>query len=232
MRIIILTAFLFIFSSVSQGNSNNRVWVKDNVIYYVGHLTTVLNNEVFQLYEENKAIKLIAIQSKGGEVNTGLDLGLFIYSNGLHVRVDSYCLSSCANYIFTAGSVKYVSSNSLIAFHGGATSESVMNDTLLEQQPISERKILIDKYKINRKKLVIREKEFFDRIGVQQRITTIGEANKFLPFWEEEYVGWYYTKGSLSKLGVKDIVVDGVKWEPIESLNELKFFRIRDENVF
>jgi hypothetical protein len=94
MRIIILTAFLFIFSTVSRANSNNRVWVKDNVIYYVGHLTTVLNNEVFQLYEENKTINLIAIQSKGGEVNTGLDLGSFIYSNGLHVRVDSYCLSS------------------------------------------------------------------------------------------------------------------------------------------
>jgi hypothetical protein len=232
MRIIILTAFLFIFSTVSRANSNNRVWVKDNVIYYVGHLTTVLNNEVFQLYEENKTINLIAIQSKGGEVNTGLDLGSFIYSNGLHVRVDSYCLSSCANYVFTAGNVKYVSRNSLIAFHGGATSESTENDTFLEQRPILERKILIDKYKSYRKKLVIREKEFFDFIGVQQRITTIGESNNFLPLWEAQYVGWYYTKGSLSKLGVKDIVVDGVKWEPIESLNELKFFRIRDEDVF
>ena len=82
MRIIILTAFLFIFSAVSHANFNNRVWVEDNVIYYVGHLTKVLNKEVFQLYEENKAINLIAIQSKGGEVNTGLDLGLFLYSNG------------------------------------------------------------------------------------------------------------------------------------------------------
>lgn len=78
MRIIILTAFLFIFSTVSQGNSNNRVWVKDNVIYYVGHLTTVLNNEVFQLYEENKAIKLIAIQSKGGRSKYRIRFG-FIY---------------------------------------------------------------------------------------------------------------------------------------------------------
>jgi hypothetical protein len=231
MRIIILTAFLFIFSTVSHANFNNRVWVEDNVIYYVGHLTSLLNNEVFQLYEENKAINLIAIQSKGGEVNAGLDLGLFLYSNGLNVRVDSYCLSSCANYVFTAGSVKYVSSNSIIAFHGGATSESIMNDTLLEELPISERKILIDKFKIYRKKLVIKEKEFFDRISVQQRITTIGKTNKFLSFWEAEYIGWYYTKSRLSKLGVKNIVVNGGKWEPMESLNELKFFRIREEDV-
>ena len=65
MRIIILTTFLLILNTASHADSNNRVWVEDNVIYYVGNLTKVLNNEVFQLYEENKAINLIAIQSKG-----------------------------------------------------------------------------------------------------------------------------------------------------------------------
>ena len=158
-------------------------------------------------------------------------MGSFIYSNGLNVRVDSYCLSSCANYVFTAGSVKYVSSNALIAFHGGATSKSIMNDTLLEKVPISERKKLIDKYTSNKKKLVITEEEFFDLIGVQQKITTLGETNRCLPLWEAKYAGWLYTKSSLSKLGVKNIVVNGGKWEPMESLNELKFFRIREEHV-
>ena len=144
MRIIILTAFLLIVSTPPHANSNNSVWVEDNVIYYVENITKVLNNTVFQLYEQNKAINLVAIQSKGGEVNVGIELGSFIYLNDLNVRVDSYCMSSCVNYVFTAGSVKYVSRNSLIAFHGGAISESTMKDRLLEQFSISERKKLID----------------------------------------------------------------------------------------
>lgn len=162
MRIIILTALLFILSKLCHANSNNRVWVEGNVIYYLGHLTKALNNEVFRLYEQNKAINLIAIQSKGGEVNTGLDLGLFLYSNGLNVRVDSFCLSSCANYVFTSARVKYVSSNALIAFHGGATSKSIINDTLLEELPIPERIKLLGKYQSYQKKLVTREKEFLN----------------------------------------------------------------------
>lgn len=76
----------------------------------------------------------VAIESTGGEINLGLDLGSFIFKNQLNVKVDSYCFSSCANYIFTAGIKKNLVKEAVVGFHGGVSS-SEFNTIQLDELP-------------------------------------------------------------------------------------------------
>ncbi|MGX9608655.1 hypothetical protein [Acinetobacter sp. T63] len=49
-----------------------------------------------------------------------MDLGDLVYVHQLNVEVGQYCFSSCANYVFPAGKVKYLNWCSQLGWHGGA----------------------------------------------------------------------------------------------------------------
>ncbi len=50
-------------------------------------------------------------------------LGEWVFANKIDIEVNDYCLSSCANYVFTAGKNKYISNKAIIGFHGGLSSQ-------------------------------------------------------------------------------------------------------------
>ena len=88
------------------------------VLRYDGDLTEDGLAEFKRVFTENKqTVKWLDIRSKGGEINTGMDFGDFIHSQGLNVSVTEYCLSSCANYVFTAAASKKIGKYALIGFH-------------------------------------------------------------------------------------------------------------------
>lgn len=78
---------------------------------------------------------------------------------------------------------------------------------------------------------VIREKEFFELTGVQQRITTLGQDDKYSSFYDGSYAGWYYSIEDLKKLGVGNILVDAPVWEPAQTLDKAKVLKIKVDDI-
>ena len=60
-------------------------------------------------------ITTLLIDSAGGEIVVGMDFG-----RELDVVVDRACLSSCANYVFTAARKKEILPGAVVAWHGSA----------------------------------------------------------------------------------------------------------------
>lgn len=65
-------------------------------------------------------------QSGGGDALAALALGILIHRHKWDVEVVDHCASSCANFIFPAGTTKYLNRHSLLLFHGGPYQENFM----------------------------------------------------------------------------------------------------------
>jgi len=213
----IMLAALFISPITS---ANTQVVIDKDEIFYVGGLTSEANAKVFDLYEKstNKPGTL-NITSTGGDIQVGMELGEWLVEKKLHVKVEDYCMSSCANYIFPAGVNKYIGSKALVAFHGGAHSESFISNDESTLAPFPEdkresvKKAMDEALRIHRDKTGKRETEFYKKIGVSKSINTLGQLGKYSNHGTH-YNGWYYSLEDLEKFGVNNLIVIDGPWNP------------------
>ena len=215
-------------TAASAADDATRVFVENGELHYAGYLDDAANGRLFALYD-SLAIKptVLAIESKGGIVDFGLDLGDWVYRKGLDVKVSAYCLSSCANYVFTAAPRRTVSNVAVIGFHGGMSSvtftlggeQKAKYDAMTKGQQDA---FLADQRK-DIEPVLQRETAFFKKIGVRQDITTYGEASRFdLP----DADGWTFTREDFARFGVEHIdVIDG-PWRPAMPGNAIRFTTI------
>ena len=78
-------------------------------LVYRGALSEAANQRLFELYVKTKPRpRLLKVTSGGGDITLGMDLGEWVFQNGLDVEVVDHCFSSCANYVFTAAKAKYL----------------------------------------------------------------------------------------------------------------------------
>lgn len=237
MRTLILFSFFLALSPYSFANQEVSVLFNEqtNRLHYQGGLSEQGITKLKTLYREHKqAITWLEITSTGGEITLGMDLGDFIHEHQLNVSVKEYCLSSCANYVFTSARKKELGKHALIGFHGGASSKQ-FDSSAMEQQiqaaPKQHReavraqmiKLLNDYIEVNNK----REKVFFKKIGVKQEITTLGQTDTYKDIESSgEYVGWYYSIADLNKLGVDNIkLIDG-SWQLKQLSEDKKVYRV------
>jgi len=218
-------------------------------IEYSGIITTEANAGVFELYESAQPKPTaLWIESQGGSAGAGMQLGSWVFDNGLDVEIDTYCFSSCANYVFPAGRTKVLASRASLMWHGGVTQpitleelEAVLGDTLdhmdeFEEHALLEersRQELLQQLDQSRAALVARETRFFQKIGVDQRITMLGHLyERELLQGEGNYTGWDYSLEDLARLGVRQIRVrDGGQWAPVFPLRGGKIYRIRLDSL-
>lgn len=66
-----------------------------------------------------KGVETIVVRSGGGSVVGALSMAKEINQRRIHVIVDRYCLSSCANYLFVAAARKSLLPGAVLGFHGG-----------------------------------------------------------------------------------------------------------------
>lgn len=62
-------------------------------------------------------IRVLVIDSEGGEVEAALRLAQLVRDHGWDVAVKNKCLSACANFVFPAGKRKIVLPNSWVGIH-------------------------------------------------------------------------------------------------------------------
>jgi hypothetical protein len=138
----------------------------------------------------------------------------------MDVIIKDVCMSSCANYIFTAGNNKYLQPYSVLMWHGSSWQPN-----------------LDEKYKQGIELFVRwREKEvaFFDKIGVNYRITVYGIEHKY-SFWQRFKAkvfkdiidGFDYSIMDMEKFGITNIHVAGDKWNWRQHTNCCNITRIK-----
>jgi hypothetical protein len=130
-----------------------------------------------------------------------------VSQNKLDVEVIDHCLSSCANYVFTAGRTKYLNPDSILFWHGGAYQPDMEEQikALAAQNPALGRTgaAYLDAWRK-------REDAFFKTIGVNQSITTYGQqAEVGRP---KGTAGWDFSIEDMAKFGITNVVPKGGSW--------------------
>ncbi|KAB2823607.1 hypothetical protein [Aliivibrio finisterrensis] len=205
------------------------VVVKGDKFVYEGDISDDANETLLSLYKNNGQIKTLEIKSYGGEINLGMDLGEFVYKNNLTVEVNDYCFSSCANYVFPSGKRKVISNRAVIGFHGGASSNEFDYSEFekeLASLSTQQREETLNEMTKYMEKSTKREADFYSMMGVDQRITTLGQSAAFSLFDGEDYDGWYYSISALNKLGVDNVFVIDPPWEYKPIRSDLTLFEI------
>ncbi|HDY8066863.1 peptidase [Vibrio vulnificus] len=205
-----------------------EVTIANDVIYYKGVLSPEGNDLAFELYENAKEKPTtLVITSDGGDIMLGIELGEWIYNNKMSVEVNDYCLSSCANYVFPSGKIKYISNRAIIGFHGGATSKmfdmSEIDDMLFslpKKEREEEKRRLLSDMQRYLKTAKAKEKEYFQKIKVNQTITTLGQDEKYSIYDTNRYSGWTYVPDDYTKLGVHNVIVKSPPWKLVQTDNK------------
>lgn len=212
-----ISAHRFFSYSNGQEFPLPKVYISNTSIVYDGDLTAEGIEQVKALY--SKDIKNIVLNSLGGEINLGMDLGEWIYDHELDVVVKYAAFSSAANYVFPAGRNKFLYKDSFIGWHGGAT-----------QKPTSffEKIFMYFILRNYMDKAREREDKFFEKIGVDQKITTFGQEGPY-EYYGDSYKGWTYSLDMLKKLGVHNIILIDGAWTPITEFEDSKLFIIEEK---
>jgi len=168
-------------------------------LVYQGSLSQEANLRLFEIYAKaTPRPRLLKVTSGGGDITLGMDLGEWVFRNGLDVEVVDHCFSSCANYVFTAAKAKYLNPDAVLMWHGGAYQRSL--ETQIE--PFGEKgKTALTSWRT-------REDAFFKTIGVNQSITTYGQTESGL----EKMVPFDYSIEDMAKFGVTNVIQKGGTW--------------------
>lgn len=220
-----IAAVAFIVTTAHAGEMTH-VGIEHGELVYTGDVTDDANQRLFALYD-SLATKptVFLVQSAGGVVEQGLDLGSWLHANKLDVKVTGYCLSSCANYVFTAGRRKIVGNGALIGFHGGISSEHFALDdasrAAYDAMTSEQQAAFWASVKSDQQPTLEREQAFFNMIGVRQDITTYGQATRFKQ--DMKGVVWTYSEAGFKRLGVSGIEVLDGPWQPSTHGGSLEF---------
>jgi len=171
-----------ITAPVEQGILAER---RGNTVIYRGQLTEQ-GLEALRSAGDDPRVTTLLIESTGGEVVLGMDFGNWVFDRGLDVVIDRACLSSCANYIFTAGRNKKILPGAVVAWHGSAKqpglleqlNELVAEEIAAQSLPPEKRQRALKRAReanVNYLTTTIhRQDEFFFRVGVDEYVTRIG----------------------------------------------------------
>lgn len=222
-----LTACLVLLalSLSTRAEEAPQVFLDNDELNYVGSISRAGATELSTLYARlDRKPTILAIRSRGGDTAAGMALGTLVHAHGLTVKVMEYCLSSCANYVFTAAPYKIVSNFAMIGYHGGLSSDTFALDPAQEARfaamPAAEQAAARKRYDAEmRRDLAGRaqeERRFFDMIKVEQRITTLGQAPQYQQRFraDEKLVAWTFSLDGFAALGVRNIRVVNPPWQP------------------
>jgi hypothetical protein len=168
---------------------------------YSGPISEEQNRRFFAGIEGRRVTRLL-ITSGGGEVDAAIVLGEWVYDRRLDVEVPEYCLSSCANYVFTAARHKRIHSGAIVAWHGNYRH---LQETGLWKDDITarmrrhdeDRRTATRKARITVERLVGLERDFFARIGVDDYLCWIG---KMPPYNVPDY--YFLSVDDMERFGI------------------------------
>ena len=233
---------LFLVLPLVSGCASNRdqassdpsftLHATDVEIVFNGTITVEAYDRLVSLVDSLEKIpNRLSITSEGGDASAGVDFGMLIHKLGLDVYVPAYCISSCANYVFTAGRKKLLEQHSFLMWHGGATQQGIGEPPECEKGEWYDELFDCDPEQFSEEfepilaKWLEKEAHFFETVGVDQRITVLGQLAEFR--CDAGHLdGWYYSVSDLAHLGVRDIDLLGGTWSPVPPSDEIAVCRV------
>jgi hypothetical protein len=213
-------------------NAGADVRLVDEVAYYSGPISNDENRRFFSAVAD-RPVKRLVISSGGGEVEAGIALGTWVFERQLDVEVGEYCLSSCANYVFTAASRKFIAPGAVVAWHGNYhhLQETGLwtDDIAVRIQRDGEDAVTArERVRARLERLVRLERDFFDRIGVDEYLCWIG---KMPPYNAPNY--YFLSQQDMAGFGVSQVQTPpGYEDTDVGSLGEsVVFIRLHDEAI-
>ncbi len=181
------------FSDVVDRNPSAEepaITIEGTTVTYVGKISEK-NVDLFLNIVKGKKLTTLVITSSGGEINAGMKMGSWVFDNHIDVVVEKMCMSSCANYVFTAGRHKTINPGSIVAWHGSVLQESGMSDEdirilviqAFNKLPESEKKKKdlqelirksIEQMREYRAESTKKQADFFKKIRVDESVCLIG----------------------------------------------------------
>ncbi len=187
--------------------------VEEGTVRFAGEITPASVAAFIARYREARPARLV-ITSAGGDVVAGIRLGRWVHDRRLDITVRDYCLSSCANYVFTAAARKTIAPGAVVAWHG--------NYLLLQQTGAWRAEIPLRMKKYGETRMVARdfvraqvsrlaalEKAFFRDIGVDPAICYIG---KLPPHSVPNY--FMLSPADMARFGVSEVQAPPA-WPPM-----------------
>lgn len=204
-------------------NVSARVFIESDSLVYQGEISKQNNLDAFSFYQD-ASVKpsVLVITSGGGNIDLGMDLGEFVLEHNLDVRVDTFCFSSCANYVFTAGNKKWLGEKAILGWHGDAASAywrdsdiDAMVSHLKGEEKDTQWQLLRRHYDEVIEASVLREKHFFERIATDHALLTIGLSKDFVKAAVKQKArGWTVAPSLLESMGVTNIKFVSKPWFP------------------
>ena len=212
------------------------VFLKGDTLYYQGAVDTVAFETMKNLYETaNPKPTILHINSGGGEVNIGMEMGHWVAEKQLDIMVTDMCFSSCANYIFPVAHKKYIGHYAVIGWHGDPVSTDAYQNKYKNQNlEDSLRRALLKSAKeqghtftkneleqaiadniAHMKKNNQKYDDFYHKYGLSPHIPRVGHVNE--P-WAEKlhnsdvYKGWTYTPDVMKQLGIDNVIFIDDTW--------------------
>ena len=151
---------------------------------------------------EEKENTYIVLNSPGGDVSAAIDIATRIFERHLNVVVDKICISSCANYLFPSGNLKFVIPGGLLGFHGGPGQGSTI--TYVGPERLRESAILeVHDYT---KLLLEKQGVLYSEIGLDANliyVVPLPVPNNF----EASRSFWVYDRARLLHYGINNIIL-------------------------
>lgn len=171
----------------------------DGVLYYDGIITSDVSPDIIKTINKNN-IKILSINSMGGDVSSAIKIGEALFEKGIDVSVRTVCASACANYIFPAGKKKYVNKESFLLWHGSVHSPidefAIQGNEKLSKQSFSELYYF--------KKIKNDEINFYKKINVSYKLPICPQLQK--DYHKKFPEKWFsYSPSALNEFGVKHI---------------------------
>ena len=221
-------------SSAAMAAEQTHVFFSNGELNYFGPITAEANQELAVLHGKTGATAtVLSIRSGGGETSAGMELGAWLRLRKLDIKVLEACLSSCANYVFTAARNKTVSNFAVVGYHGGLGSTSITYDPALQKvldgMTPEAREAYLAPMKQDQARQLVEETAFFRSIGVRPAITLLGNEEPYLTRYanDAKMWGWTYTIAEFAKLGVDNITVINGPWAPQLVSGKFTFFPVQ-----
>ena len=165
------------------------------------------NNAGFFARVSALPVRLLLIDSEGGDVAAAIELADWVHARQLDIAVTGVCLSSCANYVFPAARQKEIRPGAIVAWHGNyhhlAHTGQWRDDVVLRMQRDGEDRQTATRYVQSQvARLVALERDFFDRIGVDEQVCWIGKQP---PYNVADY--YFLSAADMARFGISDVQV-------------------------
>ena len=166
-----------------------RVALAGDVACFAGEIDRTVPGALVPLLERAETL---VVSSQGGDVEAALDVAAAMVRRRTTLVVHGLCLSSCANYWFTAAAEKIVLDGSVVGWKGGPSADGVPSDL-----PRDERDRLI----AYANAVMDRSDAFLRLVGVDRNLIyrrPVGRTPPNAPYWTvppEELVSEYGVRG-------------------------------------